>query len=71
MRFRVDKNLSEKQLNALILEQAKLYCTEVLKTGSMSGASLGIQRVLIQYYEALEEKKEESDVLPGQIGMFP
>ena len=71
MRFRVEKNLPEKELNALMLEQAKVYCAEVLKTGAMSGPALAQQRILLQYYEAFEDKKVESNVLPGQLGMFP
>ncbi len=71
MRFRVDKNLSLKQLDQLLLEHSKLYCAEVLKTGCMSGPALAQQRIVMQYYEALEEKRIEPTTLPGQLGMFP
>lgn len=71
MRFRVDKNLSLKQLDQLLLEHSKLYCAEVLNTGAMSGPALAQQRIVMQYYEALEEKRIESTTVPGQLGMFP
>lgn len=68
MRFRVDKKLSEKQLDKALLEQAKIYCSMVLINGSMSGLALAEQRKMMQYYEAWVEEINAGGVvvLPGQ-----
>lgn len=71
MKFRVDKNLSVKKMEALFTEQAHMYCDQVLAKGCMATDALAVQRVMMQYHEAwLEKQQPEITVLPGQTKMF-